>query len=103
MVRPMSMRLSGPRTSADIVPIMGAAKTGAEKARRIVTRIARRMPKCSTGLQPVPRRVARSRNLLQEFGDAIDALVDLLHARREAETNVIVESAVIAGHDRDVV
>src|SRR5439155_10575158 len=41
--------------------------------------------------------------LLQKLADAIDALVDLLHAGGEAETNVGFEAAVVAGDDRDVV
>ena len=44
-----------------------------------------------------------SSDLSQELCDPIDPLVDLLHARREAQANVVVEAAVVARHDRDVV
>src|SRR4051812_32072820 len=44
----------------------------------------------------------RSPDLLQELRNPIDPLVDLLHARREAEAHVGVEAAVVAGNDGDV-
>src|SRR4051812_31766949 len=43
-----------------------------------------------------------SPDLLQELLDPIDPLVDLLHARREAQADVGVEPAVVAGNHRDV-
>src|SRR5687768_6088493 len=50
-----------------------------------------------------PARVhACSAELLQELADAVEALVDLLHARGEAEPHVRVEAAVVAGDDSDV-
>src|SRR2546429_632568 len=45
----------------------------------------------------------RLRELLEELADAIESLVDLLHAGGEAEPHVRVEPAVVPGDDRDVV
>src|SRR5690242_5908661 len=44
-----------------------------------------------------------SSQLLQELPDPVDPLVDLLHARGEAEPHVRVEAAVVAGDHGDVV
>ena len=41
--------------------------------------------------------------LLQKRLDSIDPFIDLLHAGREAQSNVRVEAAVVAGDDGDVV
>src|SRR5436305_783141 len=46
---------------------------------------------------------ATSAQLLQELADAIDPLVDLLHAGGEAQADVGVEPAVVAGDDGNVV
>src|SRR4051794_24383218 len=56
------------------------------------------------GRQPSGNSLApRLPQLLQELPDPVDPLIDLLHARREAQADVRVEAAVVAGDDGDVV
>src|SRR5688572_28333330 len=51
---------------------------------------------------PRARGRACSTELLEELPDAVEALVDLLHAGREAQPHVRVEAAVVAGDNGDV-
>src|SRR5689334_15794237 len=57
---------------------------------------------CCCGSSPAHEPTRASPDLLEELLDPIDALVDLLHARREAQADVRFESAVVPRHHRDV-
>src|SRR3954464_4579585 len=48
-------------------------------------------------------RKSGSGDFLEELGDAVDAFVDLFHARGEGEADVGFEAAVVAGDYGDVV